>query len=383
MRQCLCRPARVIEEQPLKPSKLPWELEEEILSRLQPHYLVRLKTVCKRWNSLFNDKFFLTKHLSRSRPQFIFQNHRCETFSVDIINHNIIEPTINLRELPASSDTDNIVPYKDTMNYTNTTTCDGFLFCKYEFWNQNGTALWNPWLSQVKFIEYEEYYEDKVFCISGFGYDSSRPQMVYKVLGYFSWKDQDQDDHQPRVAIYDCASHVFRIIDTSETAGRRNVSLNGNLYWICYTSDELFIRSFDFSMEIFKPFCILPTRENHFYDMSILAVYEGDRFSLLKQCCKNLKIDIWVTKKNIDREEKEVVWIKLMTLPTTQVPILCWKVNLISYFIHDKTLFMCCGGSQYDAACIYIEREDLCKKIQIGQYCHCVSTPSLIPLPLF
>ncbi|WZZ28855.1 hypothetical protein YC2023_012256 [Brassica napus] len=53
-------------------SSLPWELEEEILSRLPPESLVRFRAVSKRWNSLLNNKSFIKKHLSLSRPHFIF-----------------------------------------------------------------------------------------------------------------------------------------------------------------------------------------------------------------------------------------------------------------------------------------------------------------------
>ncbi|XP_010468696.1 PREDICTED: protein SUPPRESSOR OF NIM1 1-like [Camelina sativa] len=381
MGQCLCLEDRVIEQPPVN---LPWELEEEILTRLPPHSLVRFKTVCKRWNSLFNDKSFLNNHFSRSRPQFFFQTNS-KIYSADIIDHNIIDPTIELRELPASFD----IPYEDTMNLTTFTTCDELLFCTYQFW-KNGTALWNPWLRQVKWIEYEPYYKDTIFCISGLGYDNSRPQKVYKVLGYFFWRlGQEAYPYQVRVAIYQCTSHTFTIIDTPDEAKRPNVSLNGNLYWITSNvegpSGEYFIRSFDFSTESFKPFCLLPCQKNHLFDMFILAVYERDRFSLLKQYYETRKIDIWVTKKSIDIEEEEVVWLKLMTLPTNNLRSLCWMFDPISYFIYGKTLFMCCGGHRSGVACIYVVREDLCKEIRIGtrifQCWHCVYTPNFISLP--
>ncbi|KAG2304213.1 hypothetical protein Bca52824_032864 [Brassica carinata] len=50
--------------------KLPWELMEDILSRVPPKPLVRFKTVCKRWNTLFGDKTFINNH-KMSTFQFI------------------------------------------------------------------------------------------------------------------------------------------------------------------------------------------------------------------------------------------------------------------------------------------------------------------------
>lgn len=82
-------------------------------------------------------------------------------------------------------------------------------------------------------------------------------------MGYF---DPDPEEEYTRVAIYECASHVFKHIDLpenkwfmSEGVGE-NVSLNGNIYWFSHDAwtDEYFIRSFDFSVGTFKPFCLLP-----------------------------------------------------------------------------------------------------------------------------
>lgn len=62
-----------------------------------------------------------------------------------------------------------------------------------------------------------------------------------------------------------------------------------------------------------------------------------------------------VTKEKIDAVEV-VVWINLMTLPTSNSPKLINKLCGISSFIFDKTLIMCCGDEKTGAACIYILR---------------------------
>ncbi|KAL1188477.1 Protein SUPPRESSOR OF NIM1 1 [Cardamine amara subsp. amara] len=361
--------------------KLPWELEEEILSRLPPQSLVRFRSLCKKWNSLFTDKSFLNNHFPRSRPQFIFLTNS-KIYSIDIINHNSNNPTIKLHELPSSD-----IPNRDTlMNYTTITTCDDLLF--YSCWcRESKTALWNPWLRQVRWIEFE----NKQLYVFGLGYDNRRPEKVYKILCYFVchskiWRDEDQ-----RVAIYESASHTLRFIDKpkeywpiTEIANKSNVSLNGNIYWFAcnFETHEFFIRIFDFSRESFEPFCLLPCQKNHDMDELILAVYKGDRFSLLKQSCVTREIGICVTKNRIGVDGEGVVWIKFMNLSTTNLPQLFNKVYRISYFIYEKTLFMCCGSNESGVACIYIVRADLCKRIQIDsgmhKCCHCVYTPNLI-----
>ncbi|CAE5967513.1 unnamed protein product [Arabidopsis arenosa] len=253
-----------------------------------------------------------------------------------------------------------------------------------------GTAFWNPWLKQVKWIDFE----DKDFDACGLGYDNTRDEKVYKILGSFMCRRE--------VAIYDCTSQAFKFIDTPNEdwsitdVQRSSVSLNGNLYWISPIPDkfdfcEFLIRSFDFSRDIFKPFCLLPCRKMDFCDLLVLQVFNENRLSLLKQCYKTRKVEIWVTKKKIDSSNynsgEEVVWISLLTFPSSNLPNLCNKRYDISYFIYDKTtLIMCCGDDGGGTPCIYIVRGDFFKKIQINsgvfRCCHCIYAPNFIPVPL-
>ncbi|EFH59271.1 hypothetical protein ARALYDRAFT_897971 [Arabidopsis lyrata subsp. lyrata] len=347
---------------------LPRELEEDILSRLPAQSLVRFRSVCKRWNALFYEKGFINHHFARARPQFICMTNS-NIYSIDIIGLDGVDPTINLLDLPSK-------PYyrKLDFNCISITTCDGFLFCNsfpiaFVFFcpgMTKGTALWNPWLKQVK------------------------------------WNDFEDKDFDACVAIYDCTSQAFKFIDTPNEdwsitdVQRSSVSLNGNLYWISpipvkFDFCEFLIRSFDFSRDIFKPFCLLPCRKMDFCDLLVLQVFNENRLSLLKQCYKTRKVEIWVTKKKIDSSNynsgEEVVWISLLTFPSSNLPNLCNKRYDISYFIYDKTtLIMCCGDDGGGTPCIYIVRGDFFKKIQINsgvfRCCHCIYAPNFIPVPL-
>lgn len=115
---------------------LPCELVEEILCWVPPQSLVRFRTVCKQWNSLFDDKKFVNDHLVRSRPQFIFRTDS-KIYSVAV---NFNGPRIEVHELPLD-----IPELKCEMpvwlhDYVD---CDGLLFCtSYKF---NGVLIWNPW----------------------------------------------------------------------------------------------------------------------------------------------------------------------------------------------------------------------------------------------
>lgn len=351
---------------------LPWELEEEIICRLPPRSLVRLRTVCKHWNSVFHDKSFVNKHLSRSRPQFIVLTES-KIYSIDMIDLDL--GTIDKCEI--ASDFPCEPPMK--LRHTNITACDGLLF-RY-FWRQ-GVAVWNPWLRQVGWIECE--HTDFYFC--GVGYDSSRR---YKILGFVDSLRRVSDTIESsyyRVAIYECESQALKFIDPpfKQWSTMDPMSVNGNLYWVTHNPDtlEYFIQSFDFSREIFQPFCPLPCQMTYSRSELVLSVFKADRFSLLKQCYATGKIEIWVTKtKIIDTEP--VVWINFITLPTTNLPKL---ISGISYFIFDKTLIMCCGDRKTGAPCIYIVRGDVFKEIPIdsggaARFSQCVYVPNFISVP--
>ncbi|CAH8388687.1 unnamed protein product [Eruca vesicaria subsp. sativa] len=342
---------------------LPWELEEDILSRLPPKSLVQFRAVSKRWNSLISDKSFINKHLSLSRPQFIFQT-LSKVYSIDIINQSI-----DLRELHTSCrhHIKGLFNGHRRLNseYLCITTCDDLLFCTYPLCLKKDTVLWNPWLRHVNWIKLSVDEKFNVVCL---GYDSSGPQKIHKILlsmRYF---------FHHRVAIYECASHALRFIGThrpndimpiSVIDKRSHVSLYGNLYWIFYNrlTHECSIESFDFTREIFKSVCLLPIQDSHSCDERVLAVFKGGRLSFLKQCYLTRKIEIWVMKNEI-YDKEEVVWIHLMTLTANNLPKLSDMILAVSYFIYDETLFMCCGDGR-SQPCIYVVKGDMCNKIQI------------------
>ncbi|KAF3606999.1 hypothetical protein DY000_02050240 [Brassica cretica] len=344
--------------------RLPWELEEEILTRLPPKFLVRFRTVCKQWNSLFNDRSFIYNHLSLPRPQFILLT-KYTIYSIDIT-----DPTMKLLERHTSRlglRYDNSRPEKVYKML-------GYMRCPSK-------VQTNSYLQRVSMEVVDN---------------------VYKMLGYFRSPPEDQINVYPdRVVICECAFQTLRFIDTpdedmpmSETAKSSHVSLNGNLYWIACNRQtrEYFIQSSDFSSEIFKPVCLLSFQESPSCDEHVLAVFKGDRFSLLMQCYLTRKIEIWVTKRKIDDTE-EMVWMKLMTLTATNLPKLFNKLYGVSYFIYDKTLVMCCGDDESGKPCIYIVKGDTCNKIHIGAdlnslasritwFSHCAYVPNWTSVPL-
>ena len=85
-------PTKKLKKEIVAHEQLPWELIEEILSRLCPESLVRFRVVCKRWNAILDDKTFIYNHKETFR--FIVTNTtRPKIYSVSV------DPKIVVREL--------------------------------------------------------------------------------------------------------------------------------------------------------------------------------------------------------------------------------------------------------------------------------------------
>ncbi|CAG7867203.1 unnamed protein product [Brassica rapa] len=341
--------------------KLPCELVEEILYRVPPLSLLRCKTVCKQWNTLLN-------HLSLVRPQLLIWTGP-KIYSVGVSLKD--DPKIDIRELPVDNpylkNNNNPIPY-------NFLPSDGLLFCVPRWGNINRVVVWNPWLRQTRLIVPQE----NCFTFGGIGYDSGRPEKGYKVFGY-RFLDRKLNNGKVqvyrRLAIYKFETNEWKYIDSmnedeSSQIGigisfDKNVSLNGNLYWIAYNvkTGEYLIRCFDFSKETIKLFCVLPWKDDS-SDVPILSAYRRDRFSVLKQFNETNKIEIWVTENKISGDGANVVWMKFMT-----VSIPFDKDFCPSYFIdnntYGKSLVMCCKDEDKNA-CIYVVKGNASTKIPIG-----------------
>lgn len=208
----------------MEPEKLPWELEENILSRVPPLSLVRFKTVCKRWPALFNDKRFINNHLAQSRSQFILWADS-EVYSVCINNLDGNDPSIEMCKLVLDCPDPNFMLPKN-MAY-----CYGFLLCV----TKKGVALWNPWLRQTRWLEYEKEKDvHRQFLGYGIGYDIN--SSGYKILKYDV--DWYANPVSFRVKIYEIASNTWKVVRFNnifdEFRGIENfndsVSMNGSLY---------------------------------------------------------------------------------------------------------------------------------------------------------
>ncbi|XP_010513504.1 PREDICTED: putative F-box protein At1g58090 [Camelina sativa] len=364
---------------------LPPELEEEILVRVPPRSLVRFRSVCKGWNTLFNDKRFVDRNFACARPEILLKTlSHLYPISVDL---NKDDPTIKISDLCFDL---------RGRRYDLEGTCDGYLLLSD---SDNGALVRNPLFNQTEWIDPDKCppYSSR----QSMGYDGSNTKKSYKIIGsyeYIKTRTQKFDEVITKFAVFKFATNAWDVTYHTSQRYREEekivdecnctVSLNGNLYWTAYTSKSYFIRMFDFSKEVVQTFCILPFKGTHSNSHTRgLAIYKGDRLSVLQQCIGGREVKIWVTDKKIGNGD-DVVWINFMTISIPKFPMVCNNISS-SYFVdnnvYGKTFFTCFLPQKPKQAWVYIVRGDLCKKIKIDEVAYmqlksCVYVPSLITI---
>lgn len=360
--------------------KLPWELVEDILSRVPPKPLVRFRTVCKRWNTLFDDNTFINNHKMTFR--FIVVT-KSKVYSVSL------NPEIEVSELTLD------IPGLNNQKPNDLVDCNGLLLCGMK----EGAVVCNPWSGQIRCIKAEVSQSSLEY--RGLGYDGNRigKKIVYETLAFYlntissttAWRIDDLGTDTWKQVLKEVKDetspqNLFYMHST------RGVSLNGNLFWVAYYQSHrslLLVVSFDFGSGKYFNFCGLPCVENDHSDALVLRVFRGDRFSLLKQCHVTKKIQIWVAKDKIDNgHSRDVKWMSFMEVSIPDLPYLVQKQSYPqpSYFIDDKRdkRLVVCSCDVNGRAWIYVVGESkLISKTRLDFVVdpwplHCTCFPSLV-----
>ncbi|CAG7880627.1 unnamed protein product [Brassica rapa] len=258
-------PTKKLKKEIMAHEKLPWELTEEILSRVSPKYLVPFRVVCKRWKAILDDKTFINNHKETFR--FILAT-KSKIYSV-------------------SMDTKILVL----------------------------AAVCNSWLKQTTWI--------------------SEPSFRFYGIGHRDSNNRSEES-------------VYKTIWNSTTGWK-------------------------------------------IHDLaSVLRLFNGDRFSVLKQCYVTKKIEIWVTKNKVNVEDgNDVVWMNFMTFSIPNFPGLVPFAypQQPSYFIHKNERLVVCFCDESGKAWIYVMAENkLIEKVKIESVVdpwplHCTYFPNLVSVP--
>ncbi|CAG7877084.1 unnamed protein product, partial [Brassica rapa] len=334
-------------------SDLPGDLLEEILCRVPAVSLKRLRSSCKRWNRLFNDKQFSTKHLDKAAKQSLVfkvtQYSRACLMSVNLHGTPSVEFKGELRLLGSHLNANQI-------KISRVFHCDGLLLCTIS--NDTRIVLWNPFTGKTRWIQPRS---TKNSYALGSSYKEPRcGTSSYKILSYRTYNDHEFE-------IYEINSNTWRILDITSDFELlyigTSVSFKGKTYWFASDREDeqlgMFLVSFDYTTERFGRLslpCKYPV--GFFHDVALSVVGE-EKLSVLLQCKNTRGKEIWVTNK-IDGT-KEVSWRKFLTVDYPErdywITFTCFLVD------EEKKVALCCEKCMFDRNTkikdlVYIAGED-------------------------
>ncbi|CAA7051380.1 unnamed protein product [Microthlaspi erraticum] len=286
--------------------ELPWDLVEEILCRVPATSVKRVRSTCKRWDRLFNDKTFVSKHSVKAVKQFmclmLMSKMRVCPMSVNLDGD---PPSVEVKAELSLLDprSRNSAFQYDVPHVFH---CDGLLLCTSEE-PEPRIVVWNPFTGQTRWIELGG---DKFrnFAL-GYHQDKRSNTRSYKVLSFYYGIDSE---------IYDFDTDSWRILD-GDSVGRRAcrcanqmVSFQGKTY--CLASDKAkpelgkSVLTFDYSTDKFGR---VPLPYQSRYSYACLSVVREEKLSVLLQQKIASNTEIWVTNK-IGETNKGVSWSKVL-----------------------------------------------------------------------
>ncbi|KAG7583459.1 F-box domain [Arabidopsis suecica] len=208
-------------------SDLPPDLVEEILSRVPATSLKRLRSTCKEWNALLNNRRFTEKHF-REAPK---QSHALLRKDFRVcpmrINLNVAAPSIEFKSVLSLKNSHNNSEHIDIAKVVH---CDGLLLCTTK---DGRLVLWNPCLGETRWIQLEADYEKHTrFAL---GYQNNKSCRCYKILRFS--KSYLTPNHMDVVSkIYELTSDSWRVLLDKVALNyfllesENSVSLKGNTY---------------------------------------------------------------------------------------------------------------------------------------------------------
>lgn len=260
-------------------ANLPYDLVEEILLKLPVKSLARFNLTCKEWGSLFSGRRFIYKQLVNSQYQFL-HSRKSEIWVVK-------SGAFQIRDFGSDEVIKSMVQ------------CDGLILCSTI---SRRIVVFNG--SQTRWIDKENLSVYDFFCL---GHDSKNE---YKVLRFnFGAYDCDCDFYEAVAEIFEMETNRWRrsdIQDNWEFARQPPmiVSVGGNSYWIASSDGKLFVQSYNFSTEEFKPLK-LPLQQVKGTKTLVLSSFRREGLSLLCQRHQDLSIDVW---NGIIVQDRSIVW---------------------------------------------------------------------------
>ncbi|KAG5398257.1 hypothetical protein IGI04_020071 [Brassica rapa subsp. trilocularis] len=323
-------------------SYLPGDLLEEILCRVPAVSLKRLRSSCKRWNRLFNDKQFSTKHLDKAAKQSL-------VFKVTQYSRACLM-SVNLHGTPS-------VEFKGELSLLGSHLNANQVKISSLSLSDTRIVLWNPFTGKTRWIQPRS---TKHSYALGSYKEPRCGTSSYKILSYRTYNDHEFE-------IYEINSNTWRILDFTSDFELlyigTSVSFKGKTYWFASDREDeqlgMFLVSFDYTTERFGRLslpCKYPV--GFFHDVALSVVGE-EKLSVLLQPRNTRGKEIWVTNK-IDGT-KEVSWRKFLTV---NYPERDYWITFTCFWVdEEKKVALCCEKCMFDRNTkikdlVYIAGED-------------------------
>ncbi|EFH61780.1 hypothetical protein ARALYDRAFT_318995 [Arabidopsis lyrata subsp. lyrata] len=327
-------------------SYLPPDLVEEILSRVPATSLIRLRSTCKLWNTLFKHPKFAEKQFRKApKESFVLMLKEYRVCPMNV-NLNVSPPHIEFKGALALS---NYPSNSEEVYIHEVFHCDGLLLCRTMDYR---LVVWNPCLGETRWIQTEKKYSRLAL-----GYEKNKSGHIYKIL---KCRDNIPYGQVDEFEIYDFSSDSWRVLDVVALdcfiLSSIGVSLKGNTYWRALDKVNYyqFLVNFDFTAERFTRLCLPPFQNvpERFERMCLplvvgrmaLSVVGEKQLSVLSQSDSTSKIDIWITNE-IDNDIKGVLqWSKSFTV---DIPFGGYNYLFFLSFLNDeeKKVALCCDRS--------------------------------------
>ncbi|XP_013693722.1 putative F-box protein At3g17620 isoform X2 [Brassica napus] len=317
------------------------DLLEEILSRVPTTSLRKVRSTCKKWNTLSKVETFTKKHLAQSPPR----TSKGEILAIVLINCSLRLMSVNLNDFdhPSIKLTGTLISLNssDKLDITQVYHCEGLLLCVTEDYAR--LVLWNPYTGESRWIcvDHSKY-------AHALGFEEGNPCRAYKVLRF--------------------AHHVHEIYD-------------GNVYWFAQDKEAGgnvpgFILCFDFTTERFAPRLPLPF-ESYFEDEVTLSNVGEEQLAVLFQNLDTYEMEVWVTTKV---EPNGVSWSKFLAVDMSPLTwfqfftggsfLIDEERRVVVVFDGDKNVSETSRNIAY-----FIGENDYFKEVDLGEVTTCEVFP--------
>ncbi|XP_026379935.1 F-box/kelch-repeat protein At3g06240-like [Papaver somniferum] len=312
-------------------SRLPEEIQVEIILKLPVRSILSCKCVCKLWFNLISSPKFINNHLHLSIRNK--NNHKLMFIDKESVTGKPLMYSIDYSSITSTPDLsceylgneailmDYPFEYKEGMEIRILGACNG-LFCFYISTDTEiSICIWNP-TTKYKEIQHCDFHiNPKHSSRAGFGYDSKTGD--YKMVRIAEYQKSDYC----KVEVYTFGLHSSKTVHIFPYNYPRHVAfggvfLNGALHWVSNLwkhDNPNNIVSFDISNEKLMD-VQLPEKSIMYPEDSNTRLFKkvgvlGDCLSLVLVDTKLVQAEVWVMQEYGARES----WTKQFT--TTQTPI--------------------------------------------------------------